>query len=743
MRRDEAFTEVFGQLTRALTSRWAPPVVTGIVLAATAWAAYGAFQRSHAAERADFDRHAEHVRASIEREMLAHEVVLRGAASFLARAWPIAQADWVRYVAALDISGRYAGIRAFGVSAHVPESGRAAHEDAMRQAGTTLYAIRPQGVRDVYLPVVALAPPDLSLLGFDQMGDPARRAAAESARLQESPRISRRVMLADEAPGATTVGVIMFAPVVAAAGTAESAFRGHAFAAFRAGDLLASLVSQGEPGIRVRVHDGAGRAADLLYDSHPGEESGAKPPLFAAEIDVQVSGNTWTLVLETLPAFEAAMDLGEVSSLALGGILVAELLWIALVMARRREESSRRFLDFAEQGSDWFWEQDAQGKLTWLSRRHAAATGILDSAMLGKRWTEVIAAGPYGARLPSASESLASAIAAREAFRAIALTVRRPDGGEAAVRLSGRPNLDGSGAFQGYRGIGADVTDEVEAAAALLRAKTAAEDALADLKRTQGELVEAAKLASLSHLVAGVAHEINTPIGNAIAAASTLEDVTAHIKKGFEAETLTHEELADAIRTLRASAGLTLRSAERAAALVAGFKRVAVDAAEDPLVEFDLRSLLEETLAALDHRLRAARVRAVLACEGGIAMVSHPGALAQVLTALAVNAAAHAFPDGRSGTLSVAATPRDDGMVRIVVADDGVGLPADVVSRLFEPFVRLKRSGSGSGLGLHIARNVVVGVLRGRIALDRGEEHETPGVKSGARFAIDIPLILS
>lgn len=235
------------------------------------------------------------------------------------------------------------------------------------------------------------------------------------------------------------------------------------------------------------------------------------------------------------------------------------------------------------------------------------------------------------------------------------------------------------------------------------------------LEMTQSHLVESEKMASLGGLVAGVAHEINTPVGIAVSAASYLQDRTDAARRKLEQGELAAQDVRSYLDDAGRSARLLLSNARRAAQLVQSFKQVAVDQASDERRHFDLRSYIEETLLSLQPRISASRVAVHVDCPSGIEMDSYPGPLAQVVTNLVVNSLQHAFEPGQEGNIRFTIRPADDDDVVLRYEDDGRGIPPGLHHNVFEPFFTTRRALGGSGLGLHLVYNIVTIRLNGSI----------------------------
>ncbi|GMU43897.1 MAG: hypothetical protein AMXMBFR25_18830 [Lysobacterales bacterium] len=267
----------------------------------------------------------------------------------------------------------------------------------------------------------------------------------------------------------------------------------------------------------------------------------------------------------------------------------------------------------------------------------------------------------------------------------------------------------------------------------LSQAKERAERALVELKGAQRQLVAAEKMASLGQLVAGVAHEINTPIGIAVTAASHLQDVTREGTGKLNEGRFTRQELGAWKQEIDASARLVLSSLERAGTLITSFKQVSVDQSSGQRRRFQLDQFLEEVRTALSPTIRRTPHTLDIECAAGIEMDSFPGALFQILTNLINNALIHAFTPERPGRMRIRAHVDDAGRLEMRFGDDGRGMEAQVVARAFDPFFTTRRSAGGSGLGLHVVHNLVTQLLAGQIQL----ESEVGG---GAEFILLLPL---
>ena len=268
----------------------------------------------------------------------------------------------------------------------------------------------------------------------------------------------------------------------------------------------------------------------------------------------------------------------------------------------------------------------------------------------------------------------------------------------------------------------------------LQRKKEEAEQALSSLKDAQESLLQAEKLASLGALVAGVSHEINTPVGIALSSASLLAESTAEIKAIFEAGAIRKSNFQEYIGTATEAAGLILSNCNRAAELINSFKQVAVDQTSAERRRFRLENYLREILRSLTPKLRQAGVGVSVNCPIDLEIDSFPGALSQVLTNFVMNSVIHGFDDGRRGHIAITVTQPSPDQVELIYQDDGKGMSEAVRQRIFDPFFTTKRGSGGNGLGMHIVFNIVTGTLRGQITV----ESEDGG---GSKFTLTFPRI--
>ena len=273
-----------------------------------------------------------------------------------------------------------------------------------------------------------------------------------------------------------------------------------------------------------------------------------------------------------------------------------------------------------------------------------------------------------------------------------------------------------------------------EAAEELGRRNAELTNTLNQLRDTQGELVRQGKLASLGGLVAGIAHEINTPLGICVTATTHVQSELHQWRAWHEAGNFDGTKIDVMLDDLGVAMHILDNNIRRGAELVRSFKQVASDQSSGQRRMFDLAAYFDEILLSLKPKLKHAPCSVQVDCPPGIVMDSFPGALSQVVTNLVMNALLHAFEGRDSGTIRIDCTP-DGADIVLEVSDDGIGMSADDLKRFFDPFFTTKRGSGGTGLGAHVVFNQVTNVLGGTIHVA-----STPG--AGTHVLMRLPRML-
>jgi PAS domain S-box-containing protein len=238
------------------------------------------------------------------------------------------------------------------------------------------------------------------------------------------------------------------------------------------------------------------------------------------------------------------------------------------------------------------------------------------------------------------------------------------------------------------------------------------------LQETQNSLIEAEKLAALGRLVAGVAHEINNPVGTSLTVASALERKIAVIAAELALDNLKRSSLKEFLEVSREASSQLVANLNHAAELIQSFKQLATDRSYSNRRVFDLGHLTEQLAMSLRSGLGKHNLILNVECQPDLTMNSYPGPYGQALTNLFLNAIAHAFPDGKRGSVGVKAKAVGNAHVEILFSDDGCGMSLDVSRKAFDPFFTTRRDQGSTGLGLHIVHTIVTNCLGGRLHLD-------------------------
>ncbi|MCB2182741.1 MAG: PAS domain S-box protein [Desulfobulbaceae bacterium] len=255
---------------------------------------------------------------------------------------------------------------------------------------------------------------------------------------------------------------------------------------------------------------------------------------------------------------------------------------------------------------------------------------------------------------------------------------------------------------------------------------------LEQLQKTQSHLVQSEKMASLGGLVAGVAHEINTPIGIGYTAATHIEKLGKSLEKNFHSGCMTKSELQDYLRDTLETSRLLCSNLNRAADLIRSFKQVAIDQSGEVKRVFHARQYLDEILLSLRPILKKTRHSVQIDCPAKMELFSFPGAFSQIFTNLITNSVTHAFRDSEAGSIHIHFNIHED-TLQIIYSDNGRGIPPKYLDQIFEPFFTTNRDKGGSGLGLHIIYNIITQQLLGSISCRCPD-------KGGTEFIITLPM---
>lgn len=333
-------------------------------------------------------------------------------------------------------------------------------------------------------------------------------------------------------------------------------------------------------------------------------------------------------------------------------------------------------------------------------------------------------------------------------------TVRvRKDGSQIEVSVNISPIRDSWGKIIGASKIARDITDRKQAEKRLQSLNAELEERVKErtkelaatnsvlvstnleLKRAQSELIRREKMAALGTLVAGVSHEMNTPLGNSLTVGSSLHDELTHFENEIAAGNITKSRVKEFNQHLHTGLDLLLRNLTRAIEQIIHFKQVSVDQTSELRRIFDLKAVVDDNISVMTPQFIHTPHKIVIDVPEVIIMDSFPGAIGQVLTNLALNALIHGFAADMKGVVTISAKLAGLNHVQLICTDNGKGIPDQNVSKIFDPFFTTRMGQGGSGLGLNIVFNLVTLTLGGTIEVD-----SVVGV--GTKFIIDIPLLV-
>jgi len=259
------------------------------------------------------------------------------------------------------------------------------------------------------------------------------------------------------------------------------------------------------------------------------------------------------------------------------------------------------------------------------------------------------------------------------------------------------------------------------------------EKTIEELKLMQTQLIESEKMAALGGLVAGVAHEINTPVGNGITGITYLVDITESISKKYKTNDISEDEFEEYLRTSKDLSTMISINLQKTAHLVKSFKQVAVDQSTEEKRKFNLKDYLNEVLFSLSPITQKTNLSIILNCEEGLIINSYPGAFSQVVSNLIINSIRHGYKEKQVGNILINVSKHTNNL-QVIYKDDGCGISKDNLEKIFDPFFTTNRKAGGTGLGLNIIQNIIVKNLNGTITCKSKEDY-------GVEFTIKINMI--
>ena len=691
--------------------------------------------------RALFDANARQAAGRIEQRIANYEQMLRGVQGLLSADQGIDRLAFEDYVETVMSGPDAAGLQSIAFSALVTPAELADHIGHQRMTGHSDYAIRPEGARDMYAPIVLVAPDTAAnrqVIGFDPLSNAPRRGAMLQARDSGNATLTPLVQLRVDAGGTLKPGCLVYLPVYRKGAAVDTVAHrressiGWVRGAFRVGDLMSTLYGEQSPGLVVRVHDGADTSdASLMYRSDTPAEAGVDPDAairqarFQAQEYVTLAGHTWTVQLSSLPEFERVHGRNASSVILVAGVLLSLLLGVithqlvtgraratatAQAMTRELRESEERYRRIVDTASEGIWLLDASNHLAFVNPRIAQWLGVGEEAMRGRPVDDFMDA--------EEAERCRAALAAQGASEGgtIELRLRRADGTPMWVSLSTRTIVDDAGRASGALGMLTDINERRQA-----------EERRAALET---QLRDAQKMEAIGTLAGGIAHDFNNIL------AAIIGNVAAARQ--------------DAVIGLSNDASLAQieRAAVRARSLVQQILTFSRIQAQE-LHTLALQPVIDESLDMLRATMPAQVELRVRRAATPVHVRADATQIQQIVMNLCTNAW-HALPAGR-GRIEVGLAAEDTlpaaqaaaartwppallagPRAHLWIADNGCGMDEATRARVFEPFFTTKQVGHGTGLGLAVVHGIV-SVHGGAIHVE-----SSPGV--GSRFDLWFPL---
>jgi PAS domain S-box-containing protein len=391
--------------------------------------------------------------------------------------------------------------------------------------------------------------------------------------------------------------------------------------------------------------------------------------------------------------------------------------------------SERQFHTLADAIPQLVWMAGPDGTIFWFNKRWYEYTGADVRDAGSQDWQAHLAPASLQEGRRTWAQALESA-----APLEMELSLRGKDRDCRPFLTRIIPLRDLAGVVSGWIGTHVDISERKRNELETRRAKEAAEAALQNLRETQDTLIEAEKLAALGRLVAGVAHEINNPVGVGLTVASSLEHKRAVFANKVARGDLKQSDLHEFIEATRDACSQLVANLDRAAELIQSFKQVAVDRSDSEQRMFDSGDLTHRILMSLRPGLRRRNITLKVECQPDLMMNSYPGPYGQVLTNLLLNSVMHAFPEDKQGTVDISVRALGHDEVEVRIADDGRGMSSSVRRQAFNPFFTTRHDLGCTGLGLHIVHNIVTNQLGGRLTLN-----SDPG--NGTKVQVIIPRV--
>lgn len=675
--------------------------------------------------RANSDRAAEQqfellvgkVTNAIEQRLIDHEQILFGAAGLFAASGEVSRAQWRAYVERQQLADRYPGIQGVGFSKVVRASERDAHEQSIRAEGFADYRIQPEGERPVYMPIVYLEPfndRNRAAFGYDMYAEPVRHQTMRQAASTGKSRISGKVILRQETHGKVQAGVLIYVPLYHPAMPLETAEQrmdallGFAYSPYRMDDLMEGILGAADLNLSLRIYSGPTQQAEqLLFAS---KEHAPGDAAHSQDVQLSIYGGTWTLHMESLPAFESGFSANEglVAVLGAGISLLLFFLISSLAFRQRRAEilagqmterirENKRALQLSEErlslalkgSNDGLWDLNLAADTFYASPRtwHMLGYQPGELQLSTRLWEQVLVAED----LPRTRAQLAQTMLSRLDQFTSELRFRHKDGRTVPVLVRGYIQRDAQGQPLRISGTSMDLTEH---------------------KR-----IEQMK----NEFVSTVSHELRTPL-------TSISGALGLINGGA---------LGEVPPAMQQMLEIAYRNSQRLGHLIndlLDMEKIAAGKMSFDMHEHSLRQLLEEALASNQAFAAQLGVNCVLREAVDVQVWVDASRLQQVLGNFLSNAIKYT-PEG--GEVSLHCSVPDATHVRISVTDQGPGIAAEFRARVFEKFAQADASDSrqkgGTGLGLAITKEFIER-MGGKVGFDTAEGQ-------GTTFWCELPIL--
>ncbi|MCE3264108.1 MAG: hypothetical protein K0R43_3187 [Pseudoduganella sp.] len=670
----------------------------------------------------------------------------------------VSRLEFSRYVRELDLKRRYPGFQAIQFVRRVPSdqleayAARIRADDSLQSGGYPGYKVHPVSVRAEHFLIEYNEPMkgNENAFGLDLAALPPHNKALQLGKSTGRVVATERITLVQDASGQP--GFVARTPIYKRGASLlteaerDAALVGFVAIVFRVNDLMTEVidspmlqhlyVSINDTGY---IHDGGNKPPsvdNLMFDSFGKVGSGQRlPPLpgLTVKIPLDVGERRWVMSFEGHQGERYGRDVMGIIVIGAAGFVISALIGAQILTLQRRRalahklrvtaDELRALQDSAIVGIGLF----ANGVIVRCNRGLEEMMGYRAGELAG-RSCSVLTAG-HGDPFTSTADG---------ASMHFELELAGANGKRLWCMVNGRM-LDPSDARKGCVWVIIDISERKQTEAALVDTKHGLERSLSELalqkanvelahkdlsavlltlKQAQASLITSEKMASLGALVAGIAHELNTPIGNSLLTATALSDMCKEFERQLGEGGIKRSSLDTHLKDARMACSIITNSLTRAADLIHSFKQVAVDQTSDKRRSFNLYGVVHDTLATYSAQLRRANCEVRVQMPETLQFISYPGSVGQVLSNLIQNALMHAFEGRDHGLLTISVGEVDEHSVELCFADDGVGMSARTLHQIYDPFFTTKMGQGGSGLGMNIVYNLVTGVLRGTIQIE-------------------------